>query len=78
METCLTAANDATTTIMEEERSLEDGDGNNRASSVHTSTDDASQSLSSIVIATAMDKHDKGQVRGIQKPIARVFEVKEY
>lgn len=77
METCLTAANDAITTIMEEERSLEDGDGIKRASSVHTSTDDASKSLSSIVIATAMDKHAEGQVRGIQKPIAKVLAAKE-
>jgi hypothetical protein len=51
---------------MEEERSLGDEEGINRASSVHTSTDDANESLSSIVIATAMEKHNKGQVRGIQ------------
>jgi hypothetical protein len=77
METCLTAVTGAIATRMENERSLDLEDEFDKASSVYTSTDDVNECISSVVIATVMDRHDETQVRSIQKPITRVCDVSE-
>jgi hypothetical protein len=73
----LTTITGAIATRMENERSLDYKDEFDKASSIYTSTDDVNECISSVMIATVMDKHDETQVRSIQKPITIACDVSE-